>query len=151
MQDSLGKAKNYAFLLLKFRPRSEKELSQRLKLKKFDPEIIKRTLQFLKDKDFINDSYFAGAWIESRLKRPLGLRRINQELRIKGIDKEIIDTKIQAIKKSYSEEGIVKKLIQERFKRLKGVDPRKAKARVYSYLIRRGFFPEIVSEAINQL
>ncbi len=47
-----------------------------------------------KEKDFINDSYFAGAWIDSRLLRPLGLRRIRQELKIKGIANEIIDEKI---------------------------------------------------------
>ena len=149
--DSLQKTRNYAFLLLKFRPRSEKEIYQRLKKKKFDDRIIKETIAFLKDKDFINDNYFAKAWVESRLKRPLGLRRIKQELRIKGIGKEIIDSQIDEIKKNYSEEDIVAEIARERFNRLKNIEPEKAKRRLYAYLLRRGFSPDIVVEIVNQL
>ena len=52
-------AKEYAFLLLKFRLRSEKELAQRLRQKKFSETIIQDTLTFLKDKQFIDDQIFA--------------------------------------------------------------------------------------------
>ncbi len=79
-------------MLLKFRLRSEKEIRLRLKKKKFDSKIIDETAAFLKDKDFINDNNFAHLWLESRLKRPLGLRRIKEELRQKGIAREIIDS-----------------------------------------------------------
>ena len=149
--DSLQKARDYAFLLLKFRPRSEKEIRLRLKKKKFDQRIIEETISFLKDKDFINDNYFAKAWIESRLKRPLGLRKIKEELRVKGIDKEIIDSQIEEIKKNYSEEDIVTEIARGKFNRLKNIEPQKAKRRVFSYLMRRGFSPEIVIEVVNQL
>ena len=74
--DQLQKAKNYAFLLLKFRPRSEKEISERLKRKKFDTAVIRETILFLKEKSFVDDSYFAKVWLESRIKRPLGLRKL---------------------------------------------------------------------------
>lgn len=151
MQDKLEKAKNYVFLLLKFRPRSEQEIRQRLKLKKFDPQIISQTISSLKDKDFINDSYFAGAWIDARLKRPLGLRRIRQELRLKGIANDIINEKIEQAKASYCEEETVKRLIQQRFRTLKDVEPKVAKARIFSYLMRRGFSPDAVIEAMSQL
>lgn len=150
MQGQSEKAKNYAFLLLKFRPRSEQELTERLRRKKFDPEIIKEVLAFLKEKDFINDSYFAGAWIESRLKRPFGLRRIRQELKLKGVDKEIIEAEIERARQGYCEEDIVRNLTQQKLRRLKDIDPRIARARVYSYLVRRGFSPETIIEAINQ-
>lgn len=149
--DSLQKAKNYAFLLLKFRLRSEKEIYARLKKKKFDDRIIKETLLFLKDKGFINDNYFAKAWIESRIKRPLGLRRIKEELRLKGIDKDIIDSQLGEILKGYSEEEIVAEITKKKFDKLKGVEPQKAKRRLYAYLLHRGFSPEIVIDVLNQL
>lgn len=149
--DPLEKAKNYAFLLLKFRPRSEKEIYQRLKKKKFDAGIISQTLAFLEDKSFINDNEFTRLWIESRLKRPLGLRRIRQELSLKGIDKQIIDRQIEEIKKNYSEEGLVIKIAREKFNRLKGIEPQKAKRRIYAYLLRRGFSPEVIIDVINNL
>ena len=137
-------------MLLKFRPRSEKEIYLRLKKKKFEERIIKEVLLFLKDKDFIDDNHFAKIWIESRIKRPLGLRRLKEELRIKGIPQEIIDSKIEEIKKSYSEEDVVSKMAKERLHKLKGVESQKAKRRVFAYILRRGFSPEIVIDVLNQ-
>lgn len=150
-KDLLQKTKNYAFLLLKFRLRSEKELYQRLKKKKFDDNVIKRTLSFLKDKGFIDDNIFTKTWIESRLKKPLGLRRLKQELKLKGIDKDIIDNQIEEIKKDYPEEDIVLELAKKRFNKLKGIEPNKAKRRIYAYLLQRGFSPEIIIDVVNQL
>jgi regulatory protein len=149
--DQLQKAINYAFLLLKYRPRSEKEIRQRLKRKKFDDEIVRQTLLFLKDKDFINDDYFAGAWIESRLKKPFGLKRIRQELELKVISEEIIDRRINEIKQDYPEEEIVTEIAKGKIGKLKGIEPQKAKRRVFSYLLRRGFSPDKIMDVINQL
>ena len=147
----LEKARNYAFLLLKFRPRSERELYARLKKKKFDESVIKDTLSFLKEKNFLDDNYFARAWIESRLKKPFGLRRIEQELKRKGIDKEIIQAQIETSRKGYREEEVVLGLAQERWLKLKGLEPKKSKQRIFGYLLRRGFSPEIIIETVNQL
>ena len=149
--DSLQKAKSYAFLLLKFRPRSERELYARLKKKKFDQSVIKATLSFLKEKNFLDDNYFAQAWIESRLKKPFGLRRIAEELKQKDIDKEIIRAQIEASGKGYREEEVVLRLAQERWGKLKGLEPKKSKQRIFGYLLRRGFSPEIIIETVNQL
>ena len=147
----LQKARGYAFLLLKFRQRSENEIRQRLKKKEFNSEIIESTVSFLKDKGFIDDNYFAKTWIESRIKKPLGIRRLKAELSIKGINKEIIDTQINEIKKSYAEEDIVGRIARGRLNKLKSIDPQKAKKRVYAYLLGRGFSPEVVMDIINQL
>jgi regulatory protein len=150
-KDSLEAAKEYAFLLLKFRLRSIKELEERLKKKKFNPEIIKETIAFLKEKRFLDDTIFARGWIQSRIKRPMGIRKIKQELNLKGIDKEIIESSIRELKEDYSEEDIVRELAQERFSKLKDIEPRSAQRRVYAYLMRRGFPPDIVIDAISNL
>jgi len=137
-------------LLLKFRLRSENEIRQRLKKKKFDADIIEMALSFLKDEGFIDDNYFAKTWIESRIKKPLGIKRLKAELSIKGINKAIIDTQINEIKKSYSEEDIVRGITRDRLNKLKGIDPQKTKKRVYAYLLRRGFSPEVVIDVLTQ-
>lgn len=150
-QNPLQKARDYAFLLLKFRLRSEKEIYQRLKKKKFPEEVIKQTLSFLKDKAFIDDRTFTKTWIDCRLKRHLGLKRIKQELNLKGIDKEIIDNQIKETKQNYSEQDAVAELARQRLDRLKAIEPSVAQRRVYAYLLRRGFTCEVIQEAINQL
>ena len=149
--DSLQKAKNYAFLLLKFRQRSTKEISQRLKQKHFEDPVIKETIAFLKDHVFIDDAAFTRSWIDSRLKRPLGLRRIKEELRIKGIDNNIIDSNINQIKRNYSEEEVVSRIAADKLCKLKGIEPQKAKRRIFSYLLRRGFSPDIINDTLAQL
>lgn len=149
-EDLLEKARNYAFLLLKFRLRSERELYQRLKHRKFEEPIIRQTLDFLKKRGFIDDEAFARTWVTSRLKRPLGLRRIRQELRVKGIDDKIIDGQIREIKKDYPEEEIVKQLAKTKLDKMKDLDPRVAKRRVAAYLLRRGFPPETVADVMSQ-
>ncbi|MFA5725303.1 MAG: regulatory protein RecX [Candidatus Omnitrophota bacterium] len=148
--ESFDKARDYAFLLLKFRLRSEDELVQRLKLKKIPAETIKEVISFLKEKKFIDDNVFAKAWINSRLKRPLGLRRIKQELRQKGVDKEIIEEQTAKVE-DYTEGKIVLDLAKGRLNRLKGIDQVSAKRRVYAFLLRRGFSPEVVIDTLNQL
>ncbi len=145
------KARAYAFLLLKFRLRSEAELKGRLKQKGFSEELSQDTVNFLKDKEFIDDRVFAQGWVAARLKRPFGLRKIRQELVQKGLDKEIIENSLSQVKEHYNEGQIVSQLAQQRFSKLKGIEPLKAKARVYAYLMRRGFASDIVSDVVKGL
>jgi regulatory protein len=144
-------AKAYAFLLLKFRLRSEGELESRLKRKKFSPEVVKKTASFLKEKKFIDDVLFARGWIQSRLRRSLGARRITTELKLKGINKEIIERELSLFKENYSEQEVVTRLAEERLKKLKTTEPRSAMRRVYAYLARRGFSPEIITDVLHNL
>ena len=144
-------ARAYAFLLLKFRLRSENELKTRLKQKGFSEALSQDTVNFLKDKEFIDDRVFARGWVSTRLKRPFGLRKIRQELIQKGLDPEIIDNSLSKVKEDYNESQIVSQLAGQRFSKLKNIEPLKAKARVYGYLIRRGFSPDVVGEVIKNL
>ena len=149
--EALEKARAYAFLLLKFRLRSRDELRRRLKQKKFKDEIIEKTLDFLQEKAFIDDSEFARSWISSRISKPLGLARIRQELKLKGVDKGIIEAQLNKIRKNYSEEEVVLGLARERFQKLKGLEPYKAKNKLFQYLARRGFSSETITDALTQL
>jgi regulatory protein len=144
-------ARAYAFLLLKFRLRSENELLSRLVQKGFSKEIAAETVDFLKNKKFIDDRLFARGWVGSRLKKPFGLRKIKQELVARGLDKEIIEDSLKEAKKDYSESQVVGGLARNRLAKLTGIDPQKAKMRTYAYLLRRGFSPDVVGETIRQL
>ena len=148
---SFNKARAYAYLLLKFRPRSSKEISQRLKRKKFDPKTVKEVALFLEEKGFINDAEFTRVWLESRLKRGFGFKRIRRELGLKGIDKEILDTQIEKAKQQYCEKDTIGRLAEEKWRRLSGIQPQKAKQRLFGYLVRRGFSADLIIETISDL
>ena len=145
-------AKNYCFGLLKFRARSEREIRDRLRQHKFDNLIITQVIEYLKNHKLLNDEDFALAWTRSRLVRPLGLKRIYFELKQKGIEKNIIDQVFGDIRATYNETEIVERLAKEKFEKLKrNTEPNKAKQKIYAYLLRRGFSPDIVSDSVSSL
>ena len=145
----MNSALAYAFILLKVRPRSEHELLQRLRKKKFPELAIQQALSFLKAKHLVDDLEFAKIWIQSRIKKPLGFRRLKQELRIKGVSADLIDQAIEENKNRYDEREMIKNLIDRRILRLKHIDPLKAKRRVYAALLRRGFSVDLVQEILR--
>jgi regulatory protein len=149
--DLFEKAKRYAFLLLKFRFRTEHELAGRMKQKKFPPEVVGRTIDFLKEKKFIDDEIFTRAWIDSRLKRSMGLRRVKNELKLKGVAGALIDRSIAQVKELYSEDEIVADIIRRKIGSMKDIDPLKAKQRIYAFLIRRGFSADVIADNLNQI
>lgn len=149
--DILQKAKNYCFLLLKFRARSETEIYDSLKRKKFDEEIISQACKSLKEKRFIDDDCFAQQWIAARLRKPFGLRRIRQELILKGIADSVIESNIAKITNNYSEEDIILNIAKTKLSKFTGQDTDKEKKRLYGYLLRRGFSSETIMDVINKL
>ena len=68
-----ARARNYVWRLIKGRLRSEQEIKQKLNFKKYAPEVIAKTVSYFKGLDYINDLEFANRWVNSRLRKPLGL------------------------------------------------------------------------------
>ena len=122
-----------------------------MKRKKFSEQAIEATAAFLKEKGFINDQDFTRLWIASRIKKPLGIRRIRQELRSKGIDADSIEQQFADLKETYSEEEVVREIVRRKMDALTRLAPLIAKRRLYAYLLRRGFSPDIVIEALSKI
>ena len=151
-KDSLSKARTAVFRLLKIRIRSEQEIAERLKTKKFDSSIIKETIRYFKDIELINDRIFAQSWIRSRLNKPFGLGRIKNELKAKGISEDILQEELEKIKADdYQESEIVLKVAQRRASIYRNVDPLKLKQRLFGYLARRGFSSESIYKALKKI
>lgn len=150
VKDELQKAIAYSFLLLKYRLRSETEIRSRLKRKKFEPDIVEAAVSFLKNKDFISDREFARAWMESRIKRRCGLRRIREELKLKGISAGLIEETLRSAQ-DYNEEESVAALVKKRIPLLRGVEPNKKRQRLYGYLMRRGFSSDTVLAVLDKV
>ncbi len=139
MKSELEKAKNHAFLLLKFRLRSKREIEERLKIKKFSNETIKSALDYLVSLGFIDDLKFANAWINNRLNfRPRSKSFLKYELVKKGIAKEIIDNALLTIddEKEYS---IAQGIAEKKLSKLKDQPPDKIRKKLFSCLQQRGF------------
>src|SRR6266852_447680 len=106
----MSSAKEAALRFLKIRPRSVEELKEKLEVKGFPSAEIETTVLDLKASRLLDDRAFTKSWINYRLARPFGFRRIIQELNAKGIDKEIIEQAVAEIKGSYDPEAVALEL-----------------------------------------
>ena len=140
-----------ALRFLKIRPRSIAELRAKLELKDFAKDDISTVLHDLVASGLLDDRAFTKSWINYRLARPFGFRRIIQELKAKGIDQEIIDQSIAERDANYSPEHVALDLAQRRWKRLPDIDDQKKRKRVLDFLLRRGFEVDLVLKILKKL
>ncbi len=82
-----------ALRLLSYRPRSIREIKQRLTKTNADTNTINRVINNLIDQNLLNDQEFAQWWVDQRVKfRPRGNYALTQELAQKGLARDIIDS-----------------------------------------------------------
>ena len=121
-----------------------------MRLKVFLKTEIETAVHDLIASGLLDDRAFTKSWINYRLARPFGFRRIIQELKAKGIDQEIIDQAVAEIEEKYSPEKAALELAQRRWQRLPDIDPVKKKKRVLDFLLRRGFEADIAMKVIKE-
>ena len=146
-KDDAKKAREYCVRLLKFRQKSEQEIRRKLEEKGFSASIIEDAVAYLKKARLVDDPLFARLWVQSRIRRPLGRLRLRAELKEKGIKPEWIEQAFACLE-DYDERETVRDLIRQKLARMKDLEAEKKKARLYGYLVRRGFPQGLVMETI---
>lgn len=146
------KAKEYALNLLSYRQRSHKELADRLRVKGYKDAAIKVVLSSLKKLNLIDDEAFARSWAEERTSRkPIGRELLSQELWQKGIATEIIDRVCEDVFAERSEESLALTAAHNKLRSSQNLDPSTRTRRLYSYLRRRGFHPDVISRVMEKV
>ena len=147
LQQAVDRAYNY----LSYRPRSREEVRRYLRRKETPPETIEAALARLDRLDLINDHSFASFWVESREQfSPRGARALKNELRMKGVEREVVEEMID------DEKDEERSLWAGRKKalslvRIPGMDFATFRARLGSFLQRRGFGYEVSTRTIRAL
>lgn len=138
--EALNKARADALRLLRFRPRSVKEMAGRLKQKGHRGIIIARAIDELESKGLLDDKTFAKLWIGDRISlKPAGKSLIVRELRAKGLEEKTIESAFAEYKDLFDEVELAGPLARRKIAGLKGLEPEKAKKKVFDFLTRRGF------------
>lgn len=153
MDETFEKYFNVALKFLSYRPRSEKEVRDRLERKKIDPQIIDKIVLRLTELRFLNDLEFVKWWIESRTRfKPRSLRLIKFELQQKGIPFELIESGIRNQESSKSEKDLenAKKLVESKIHKYKGLSKFELTQKLGPFLQRRGFGYETIKSAIDE-
>ena len=138
--------------LLRFRPRSVKEMAQRLKQKGHRGFIIARAIDELENNKLLDDAAFANLWISDRISlKPAGKSLIVRELKSKGIDDATIDAAFGEYEGVFDEYETAKPLAERRLARLKGTEKEKAQRKLFDFLKRRGFSQNTIWRVLKEL
>ena len=144
MEHELKKALRYAFLLLKYRPRTRHEIKTRLRRKKHSHSVIEHVLAYLENYNYIDDQEFARIYVKEKLRLGFGQKRIVFELKRLGIPDELIETTWNEVSPEIDTKGILRGLISK----VQGQD--KSRQQVLRYLVQRGFRYREIMEELNE-
>jgi len=149
-REELGKAVDKALAFLTSRPRSIREVRDRLKEKEIPPDTIDAVVTRLEGWGYVGDEDFARYWIENRgANQPRGKRLLRQELWRKGVERETVDQVLDEL--AVDEAGGALALARKRLNQLRGYDEQTQRRRLAAFLQRRGYDWPTVKGAIDTL
>lgn len=148
----LDKAKEAALRLVKFRPRSEKELQVRLLQKGFGPETIEGVLLEFKRRGLIDDEKFSKYFASGKLlMKPVGKRSIFMQLKSKGVSESLAASALEKAYEGLDEFTMARSAALARLVRLQGLPKEALERRLFGFLSRRGFSSEMVRRVVKEL
>jgi regulatory protein len=147
--EQASRATEAALVFLGYRPRSEKEVRDRLRRGGYQQDAIEHAIARLHEWRYLDDADFARRWVENRTAhRPRGRRLLQQELRHKGIDGEIARDAIDDAE--LDETGAAEALARRRLPSYAGDEPAAIRRRLGAYLARRGYGYDVIRVALDR-
>lgn len=132
-----------------YQERSQQEVRDKLYEWGCYPDQVESILSTLIGEDFLNEERFAKTYCRGKFRiKHWGKVKIKAALKMKRVSEPCIN---KGLKEIDPEEYIqvIKKLVEEKNKKVLEKDPFKRKYKVASYLISRGFEADLVWDAVN--
>lgn len=127
---------NLAIKYLAYQPRTVYEMQKYLKKKDVSEDLIKKTIEILLEKKYLDDRCFANLFIETKAKhKPKSKFAFRYELEKKGIDPSIID----AVLTHYDDQDLALKSVRPKIKTWQKLDDETFKKKMMNFLRYRGF------------
>jgi regulatory protein len=141
------KAWKSAVTFIKYRPRSIKEVKDKLKTKEYSDHLINKVIYELMAGNLLNDEEFARAWVNERfLSKNLGKIKVKNELKLKGIGADIIAYIMDEALSGCNELEMAEKFIERKFKRgYSGIE----KEKLIALLLRNGYTYSVAEKVVK--
>ncbi|OOM79848.1 recombination regulator RecX [Clostridium sp. BL-8] len=154
---SIAKSENYikckesALRIIERNLKTEKEVREKLKLKGYDDNSIEKSIEFLKEYNFVNDKAYAKAFVNDKLKT-MGSQKIKYSLIQKGIAKEVIEEELSNLNKE-NEKNIALNIAKKKLNTIKKTenDNYKISGKLYRFLISKGYASDIVNGVVKEV
>ena len=136
-----------ALRLLKYRPRSRRELELRLR-RHYPADVVASALDRLERAGLVDDRAFARFWAENRLRhRPRSPRMIVAELASLGVPAETAREAVQGV----DEAQLALRAGRRYLAHVRGLEFPEFARRLGAYLARRGFSHEVSASTVRAL
>ncbi|MBI2854315.1 MAG: RecX family transcriptional regulator [Chloroflexi bacterium] len=146
--DEIHRALEAAMHYLEYRPRSEKELRDRLRRGAFPPDVTAAAMARLRQLGLADDASFARFWKEGReATRPRSKRMMKQELWRKGLNQEIIQETV----KDVDEESGAYRIASKKAHSMNGLDEKAFYRRLGSFLQSRGYNYDLARRTVERV
>lgn len=144
------RATEAAVTFVAYRPRSEREVRDRLRRREFAPSAIDAAIERLRGWNYLDDRAFAEYWVENRAEHsPRGRRALEAELRAKGVDRDVTGDVLEEI--DLGEEDAALALARKRLPRLSALDEPTQRRRLAAFLGRRGYGWDVIRPVLDRL
>ena len=154
--EQLFQAKAIAHRYLSSRPRTEREIRDKLREKEFPDDDIRRTIDEMRSSGLLDDRHFAEMYIRDALAlKPVGKLVLRRKLLLLGVDRLIVDDALQEAFTGVDMETIVLQSAQQFLKRTaasgRKPDPQKLRIRLTNFLLRRGYPWDVAGPVVRSL
>lgn len=145
-------ARAAALRLLKVRPRSERELADRLSRRGCAAQIVRSVVEDLKEKGLLDDAKFARYYAIQRMDfKPMGRRALERELRGRGVAPELAARAVEEAAGGQGDFERACELARRRFERMRNLPRPVIERRLFGFLSRRGFSSESIYRVLREL
>jgi len=138
-----------ALELLSMREHGSGELRTKLLQKGYDKNIIPEVINYLKDKNYLNDERFAELYSQELIQRKqLGPMKVKEKLFQRGIASQVINSILLNYDRDIQIENCYFHFTKK-FKAKTTFDTREEKAKAIRYLQGKGFAWDVISEVVK--
>jgi len=150
-REGLIRCKDSALRIIERSYKTEKEVRDKLSTKGYEDNAINKSIEFLKEYDFINDIKYTKAYIKDKLNST-GSNKIKYTLIQKGISKELIEEELSNLNED-NEKKVAIELAKKKFIiiRKRETDNYKISGKLYRYLLSKGYGYDVVNEVVKEV
>jgi len=147
----LKRAQETAYRLLSYKPRSRKELIERLGQKGFLQDVIEEVIRRLEAEGYIDDEAYGQGIAKSLIQRRLlGKEALRSELSKRGLEREITEKIIEDSYAGREEGDLAFQALERKWRTLREKPIEVAKRRASDYLRRKGFSFGVIRKVLME-
>ena len=132
------------------RDRTVTELRRRLSARRLPQPIIATVLERLREKGLLDDRRYAREYVRTQgTRRGLGPVALRAKLAQLGMASSVVDEALSQELPDGRQESIAETLARKRLSRLRSADPADVRPRLYQFILRRGFDPDLAARVVD--